>query len=75
MHVFFKDLVFFHSFTALYLFSNSVSAQTGGGELLSKMRTGVGREREGTENWELVRTSFMDDIIHPGMALFSTTLF
>ena len=45
---------------AFYLSANSVSAWTGGKELLIKKRAGVNKGREGEENWGK-RTFFMDD--------------
>ena len=47
MHVFFKEFLFFHSFAALYLSSNLVSAWTKGGVFKQKAdKRGQGGGRE-----------------------------
>ena len=50
-----------------------MSTRTGGGGLLSRKLTGVDSGREGVENWQNVRISFMDDslveIVHTPLNL------
>ena len=64
MHVFQKVLCL-HGFAVVCLSSNSVSARTEGGGVLSKKWTGIdwGRER-GLKTGKGVRTSFMDGPLH-----------
>ena len=52
MHVFCEEFLLFIAFAAMYLSSNSVSAWTGGGGLLSNKRTGMDKGRKGAENWQ-----------------------
>ena len=51
MHAFFKEFSFFHSFTALYLSSNSVPHKQGEGA--AKQKADRREQREGgVENWQ-----------------------
>ena len=55
-----KSFYFFIVLAALYLFSNSVSARTGGGGLLSESGQAWTKEGRGLKTGKHVRTLFMD---------------